>query len=162
MVPEKDIDKREDHRLPPASFHGQSINLLSCRSVSSVAQSCLTLCDPMDCSMLSFPVHHQLLDLLKLMSIELVMPSNHLILCRPFLLLPSIFSSIGSFPRSHFSASSGQSIGVSASVQSFQWIFRTDFLQDWQVSSPFSPRDSQESSPNWTQKKKVEEIHTHL
>ena len=44
-----------------------------------------------------FPVHHQLPELLKLMSIESVMPSNHLILCRPLLLLPSIFPSIGIF-----------------------------------------------------------------
>ena len=40
--------------------------------------------------------------LLKLMSIELVMPSNHLILCHPLLLLPSIFPSVRSFPPSHF------------------------------------------------------------
>ena len=61
---------------------------------SSVAQSCPTLCNPMDCSMPSFPVHQQLQSLFKLMSIESVMPSNHLILCCPFLLLPSIFPSI--------------------------------------------------------------------
>ena len=54
------------------------------------------LCDPMDCSPPGFPVHHQLLSLLKLISIESVMPSNHLILCRP-LLLPSIFPSIRIF-----------------------------------------------------------------
>ena len=62
---------------------------------NSVAQSCLTLCDPMDCSSPAFPVHHQLL--LKLMSIELVMLSNHLILCCPLLLPPSIFPSIRVF-----------------------------------------------------------------
>ena len=44
-----------------------------------------------------FPVHHQLRSLLKLMSIESVMPSNHLILCCPLLLWPSIFPSIGVF-----------------------------------------------------------------
>ena len=54
--------------------------------------------------------------LLKLMSIESVMPSYHLILCGPLLLLPSIFPSIGSFPMSQFFASGGQSIGVSAST----------------------------------------------
>ena len=64
---------------------------------SSVSQSCLTLCNPMDCSMPDFPVHHQLRSPLKLMSIESVMPSNHLILCRPLLLLPSILLSIGVF-----------------------------------------------------------------
>jgi len=61
----------------------------------SVAQSCLTLCDPTDCSMPGFPVLHQ--SLLILMSTELVMPSNHLILCPPLLLLPSIFPSIRVF-----------------------------------------------------------------
>ena len=61
---------------------------------SLVAQSCLTLCDSMDCSMPGFPVHHQIL---KLMSIKSVMPSNHLILCHPLLLLPSIFPSIRVF-----------------------------------------------------------------
>ena len=64
---------------------------------SSVAQSCQTLCDPMDCSIPGFPVYHQLLSLLKLMSIESVMPSNHLILCHPLLLLLSIFPSIRVF-----------------------------------------------------------------
>ena len=55
----------------------------------SVAQSCLTLCNPIDCSSPGFPVHHQLL--LKLMSIESMMPSNHLVLCCPLLLLPPVF-----------------------------------------------------------------------
>ena len=63
---------------------------------SSVAQSCLTLRDPMDCSTPGLPVHHQLLELLKLTSIKSVMPSNHLILCHRFL-LPSIFPSIRVF-----------------------------------------------------------------
>ena len=61
----------------------------------SVAQSCLTICNPMDCSMPGLPVHSQSLP--KLMSIESVMPSNHLILCRPLLFLPSIFPSIWVF-----------------------------------------------------------------
>ena len=64
---------------------------------SSVTQSCPTLCDPMDCSMPGLPVHHHSQNLLKLMSIESVMPSNHLILGRPLLLLPSIFPSIRVF-----------------------------------------------------------------
>ena len=61
---------------------------------SSVTQSCLNLCDPMDCSKSGFPDHHHSQSLFKLMSIELVMPSNHLILCCPLLLLSSIFPSI--------------------------------------------------------------------
>ena len=64
---------------------------------SSVAQSCPTLCNPMDHSTPGLPVHHQLLELPKLMSIELVMPSSHLILCCPLLLLPPIPPSIRVF-----------------------------------------------------------------
>ena len=64
---------------------------------SSGTQSCPTLCDLKDCSTPGFPVHHQLPELLKLMSIESVMQSNHLILCRPLLLPPSIFPSLRVF-----------------------------------------------------------------
>ena len=51
----------------------------------------------MDCSMPGFPVHHQLLEHTQFMSIESMMPSNHLILCRHLLLLPSVFPSIRVF-----------------------------------------------------------------
>ena len=64
---------------------------------SSVTQSCLTLCDPMDCNTSGLPVHHQLPELAQVMSIESVVPSNHLILRHPLLLLPSIFLSIRVF-----------------------------------------------------------------
>ena len=64
---------------------------------SSVTQSCPTLCDPMNSSMPGLPVHQQLPELLKLMSIESVMPSSHLILCCPLLLLPPIPPSIRVF-----------------------------------------------------------------
>ena len=64
---------------------------------SSVAQSCLTLCDPMDCSTQASLSITNSWSLLKFMSTELVMPSNHLILCRPLLLPPSTFPSIRVF-----------------------------------------------------------------
>ena len=51
----------------------------------------------MNCSTPGLPVHHQLLSSLRFMSIESVMPSSHLILCRPLLLLPSIPPSIRVF-----------------------------------------------------------------
>ena len=89
--------------------------------------------------------------LLKLMSIESVMPSNHLILCCPFLLLPSIFPSIRVF--SNESGKSNESFHQVVKVlelqlqhQSFQLIFGVDSFQDWLVWSLCSPRDSQESS----------------
>jgi len=62
----------------------------------SVTQSCLTLSDPMKCSMPSLPVHHQLLEFTQ-MSIKSVMTSSHLILCCPLLLLPPIPPSIRVF-----------------------------------------------------------------
>ena len=63
----------------------------------SVAQSCLTLCDPMDCSTPGFHVFQRLQELAQTQSIEFVMLSNHLTLCRPFLFLPSIPPSIRVF-----------------------------------------------------------------
>ena len=75
----------------------QSVRLCDVSQLSSVAQFCLTLCDPMDCSTPGFHVQHQLPELLKLMSTESVRPSNHLILCHPLLLPPSIFPSIRVF-----------------------------------------------------------------
>ena len=61
------------------------------------SQSAVSLCDPMECSVAGFPVLHYPPDLLKLMPIESKMPCYYLILCRPLLLLPSIFPSIRVF-----------------------------------------------------------------
>ena len=120
------------------------LNCLCC--CCSVAKSCLTLCNPMDWSMqgLSFATSWSLL---KPMSIESVMPSKHLILCCPLLLLPSIFSSNRIFstesvlcirwPKNwSFSFSSSPSSEHSGLIS-----FRIDWFY-----LPCSPRDSQESS----------------
>ena len=75
-------------------------NVLSnCGSITYSVQSLshVRLCDPMNCSMPGLPVHHQLLECTKPMSIKSVMPSNHLIFCHPLFLLPSIFPSIRFF-----------------------------------------------------------------
>ena len=94
------------------------INTIKPSSVqfNSVTQSCPTLCDPMNHSKSGLPSITNSRSLPKLMSIESVMPSNHLILCHPLLLLPSIFPRSGSFPMSRLFASGGQNIGVSAST----------------------------------------------
>ena len=63
---------------------------------SSVAQSVLTLCDPMNHSTPGFPITNSQ-TLLKLMLIESVIPSSHLTLCHPLILLPSIFPSVRVF-----------------------------------------------------------------
>ena len=70
----------------------QTVQFSSVQSLSRVR-----LCNPMNRSTPGLPVHHQLRSLLKLMSIESVMPSKHLILCHPLLLLFSIFPSIRVF-----------------------------------------------------------------
>ena len=82
-------------RYPCLVITGLFVDILCC--CCSVAQSCLIPCN-------SWPAAHQASlsftiswNLLKLMSIELVMPSNHFILCCPLLLLPSIFPSIKVF-----------------------------------------------------------------
>ena len=69
----------------------------SSEKFSSVAQSNLTLCDPMDCTCRASPSFTDFQSWLKLLTIESVMPSNHLILCHPLLFLPSIFPRIRVF-----------------------------------------------------------------
>ena len=115
---------------------------------SSVAQSCPALCNPMDCSTPGLPVHSQLPELAQthLHWVSDSIQSSH---------------SLSSPSPPAFSLSQHQdlfqwvsSLHQVAKVlefqllhQSFQWIFRTDFLYDWLVWSPCSPRDPEESSP---------------
>ena len=80
---------RTSREFPPNPF------MSSC--CCSVTQSCPTLCDPTDCSTPGFLSLTVSWSLLRLMFTESVMPSNHLILCCPFLLLPSIFPNIKVF-----------------------------------------------------------------
>ena len=94
--------------------------------VSSVCQSRLIFCDTMNRSTPGLPIRHQLTNPPKPMSIELVMLSNHLFLCRPLLLLPQYFPASESLPMSTLFASSGQNIGVSFSTSVFP--MKT---QDW-------------------------------
>ena len=84
----------------------------------------------------------------KLMSIESVMPSNHLILCNPHLLLPSIFPSIRVYSNeSALCIRWPKYWSFSFNISPSNWTLRTDLLLDGLVGSPCSPRDSQESSP---------------
>ena len=73
----------------------------------------------------------------------------------PFSSHPQSFPASGSFPMSQLFASSGQSIGISASTSVLPVIFRTDFLWDGLVGSPCCPRDSQESSPTHSSKASI-------
>ena len=117
-------------------------NTLSSVQFSSVAQSCLILCNPMGCSTSSFPVHHQLPELAQTQVHwvgDAIQPSHPVI---PFSYCFQSFPASGSFPMSQLA----KVLELQPQHQSFQWILRTDFLQDWLVWSPCSPGDSQESS----------------
>ena len=115
---------------------------------SSVTQSCLTLWDPLDCSMPGPPVHHQLP--------EFSQTHVHWVGDN---IQPSQLPSSPSPPAFKLSQYQGLCQWVSplhqmAKVsefqlqhQSFQWIFQTNFLKGGLVGSPYSPRDSQEFSP---------------
>ena len=111
---------------------------------SSYAQLCLTLCNRMDCSMPGLPVHHQLPELAQ----THVHRVGDAIQASHPLPLPSTFAF-------NFSQHQGLSQWISSFASgelqlqhlSFQWIFRTGFLQNGLVGSPCCPRDSQESSP---------------
>ena len=82
---------------------------------------------------------------LRFTSIESVMPSSHLILCRPLLPLPSIFPSIRVFSSESPLHIRWPVLEFQLQHQSLQWTPRTDLLWDWLVGSPCNPRDSQES-----------------
>ena len=75
-----------------------------------------SLCDPMNRSAPGLSVHRQLLEFTQTQSIESVMPSSHLILCRPLLLLPPSFPASGSLQMSQLFASGCPSTAVSAST----------------------------------------------
>ena len=116
---------------------------------SLLTQSCLTLCDPMNCSMPGLPVHHQLL--------EFTQTCVHWVgdAIQPFHPLscpsPPAFNlsqhQVFFFKWVSSSHQVAKLLEFELQHQSFQWTFRTDFLWDGLVGSPCSPRDSQESSP---------------
>ena len=121
--------------FPPFS----SVQLLSCVWLfmtpwTAARHACLSITDSWS--------------LLKLMSLESVMPSNHLILCHPLLFLCSIFPSIRIFSsESILSIRWPKYWSFSFNISPSNQYSGTDFLKDWLVGFPCSTRDSQESSP---------------
>ena len=122
---------------------GTQTLLLCC--CCSAAKLCPTLCDPWTAALqasLSFTIFQSFL---KLMSFESMMPSNHLILCRPLLLL-SIFPSMRVFSSElavHIRLAKGWSFSISPSNEYSRLI---SFRIDW-FDLPACPTDSQQSSP---------------
>ena len=114
---------------------------------SSVTQSCPTRCNLMDCGMPGLPVHHQLLELTKT---HVHWVSDAIQPCHPLLSpYPPAFNlpSISVFSNKSVLHISGQSIGISASASVLPMKIQDWFPLDWLVSSPCSPKDSQEPSP---------------
>ena len=105
----------------PQNFHlkkkeNKMRYLQSTTQFSSVAQPCLTFCNPMDCSTPGFPVHHQLLEFTQTHAHwvgDAIQPSSSV---NPFSSHLQSFPASGSFPMSRLFTSGGQSIGASASV----------------------------------------------
>ena len=137
-------------KTPAANARGMGSSLVGeLRShmlqFSSVAQSYLTLCDPKDCSMPGFPVHHQLLEPTQTCVhwvSDAIQPSHSL--SSPS---PPAFNLCLHQDLFKWVSSSQQMEELEFQNQSFQWIFRTDCLQNGLTRSPCCPRDSQESSP---------------
>ena len=115
---------------------------------SSVAQSCPTLCDPMNHSTPGIPVHHQLPEFTQTQVHQVgdaIQPSHPLSSLSPP--APNSSQHQGLFQWVNSSYEVTKVLEFQLQHQSFQWTPRTGFLQDGLVGSPCSPRDSQESSP---------------
>ena len=115
---------------------------------NSVAQSCLTLCDPMNRSTPGLPVHHQLLEFTQTHGHRVgdaIQPSHSLSSPSPPAPNPSQHQGLFQWVNSSHEVAKG--LEFQLQHQSFQWTPRTDLLQDGLVGSPCSPSDSQESSP---------------
>ena len=109
---------------------------------SSVAQSCQTLCDPMNCCTPGLPVHHQLAEFTEThvhQVGEAIQPSHPL--------SPLLLPTSGSFPMSQLFTWGGQSIGVSASASGLPMNTQDWSPLGWTGWISCSPRDSKESSP---------------
>ena len=122
--------------------------LLLSVQLSSVTQSCLTLCDPVNHSTPGLPVYHQLPEFTQTHArwvSDAIQPSDPLLNPSPPALNLSQHQGLFKWVSSLHQVA--EILVFQLQHQSFQWIFRTDFLQNGLVGSPCSPRDSQESSP---------------
>ena len=115
---------------------------------SSVAQSCPTLCDPMNRSMPGLPVQHKLLEFTQThvhRVSDAIQPSHPMLSPSPLAPNPSQHQSLFQWVNSSHEVA--KVLEFQLSHHSFQRTPRTDLLQNGLIRSPCSPRDSQESSP---------------
>ena len=125
-----------------------NFNSIRCFQFSSVAESCPTLCDPMNQSMPGLPVHHQLPESTQThvhWVSDAIQPSHPL--SSPSPLAPNSSQHHSLFQWVNSLHEVAKVLEFQLQNQSFQWTPRTDLLQNGLVGSPCSPRDSQESSP---------------
>ena len=123
----------------PSSLHAGTDTRSLTSSVQLLSHNQL-FCNPMVCSTLGFPVHHHLLELTQT-------HVNWIGDVIPFSFYLQSSQHQGLFQWVSYSHQVAKVLELQLQHQSFQWIFRTDFCQDWLVGFPCSPRDSQESSP---------------
>ena len=141
-------------RLSSDFPHGKWTPRNNSDQFSSAAQSCLTLCHPMDCSTSPYPstptpgVHSKSCPLRQ--RCHPTISSSAI----PFSFLFESFPASGSFQMSQFFASGSQSTGVSTSASVLPMNIKDWFPLGWLIWSPWGPRDSQESSPTPVQKHK--------
>ena len=140
-------------RIDQLLFHIGKVGIFSYHPTSSVqfssvAQSCPTLCDLMNCSTPGLPVHHQLPEFTQIHVHRVgdaIQPSHPL--SSPSPPAPSPSQRQGLFQWVNSSHQVAKVLEFQLQHLSFQWTPRTDLLQDGLVGSPCNPRDSLESSP---------------
>ena len=144
------IIQKDDWIFKTANFNSFAYYRISKFRVqfSSVAQSCPTLCDPMNCSTPGLPIHHKLPDFTQThvhRVSDAIQPSHPL--SSPSPPAPNPSQHQGLFQWVNSSHEVTKALEFQLQCQSFQWTPRTDLFQDGLVGSPCSPRCSQESSP---------------
>ena len=127
--------------MDPPVFRFSGNTLTAAAAAAKSLQSCLTLCDPMNHSTPGLTVHHQLLEFPQThvhWVSDAIQPPHPL--SSPFLPAFNLSQHQGLFKWVCFSHQVAEVLEFQLQHQSFWWIFRTDFLQDWLVGSPCSPR----------------------
>ena len=127
---------------------GESKQVQEQWTINSVTQLCPALCDPMDCSTPSFPVHHQLPEPTQThvhWVSDAIQPPHPLL--SPSSPALNLSQNQGLFQWVSSSHQVDKLLEFQLQHQSFQWIFRTNFLEEWLVWSLCHARDSQESFP---------------
>ena len=145
--PMKECNMTPGIKCAPRKIHKCTL-LLSSVQFNLVAQSCPTLCDPMNRSTPGLPVHHQLPEFTQIhvhRAGDAIQPSHPLSFPSPPAPNPSQHQCLFQWVNSSHQAA--KVLEFQLQHQSFQWTPRADLLWDGLVGSPCSPRDSQESSP---------------